>query len=54
MNIGDVVFQLISFLVLIGIVSAIVWFVMNQRKKTRHLEEIDAKLDRLTREKQNN
>lgn len=52
MNVGDVMFQLFAFLVLIGMISGIVFVVKYMRGKQRSMDEMNEKLERLIEEKQ--
>ncbi|WP_171051652.1 hypothetical protein [Alteribacter natronophilus] len=44
---GDVVYQLITLVVLIGIPALIVYFIVSSRRNRKSIEEINRKLDHL-------
>jgi hypothetical protein len=54
-NIGDIIFQLMSFLILLGIPLAITTIILkSRRKRNDHLNRIEEKLDQLLAEKEQN
>ncbi|MCF6138720.1 DUF4083 family protein [Pseudalkalibacillus berkeleyi] len=52
MNVGDILYQLFAFLILIGLVLGIVFVVKYMRGKQRSMDQMNEKLDRLIEEKQ--
>lgn len=53
MNVGDIIFQLMSFLILLGIPLAIIFiFRAARRKRNNRLDRIEEKLDQLLAEKE--
>lgn len=52
-NVGDIIFQLMSFLILLGIPLALILiFSKTRRKSNDRLDRIEEKLDRLLAEKE--
>lgn len=52
-NIGDIIFQLMSFLILLGIPLAIIFiYRAARRKRNNRLDRIEEKLDQLLAEKE--
>ncbi len=52
MNIGDLLYQLFAFIVLIGTIAGIVFVVKYMIVKQKQMRELNNKLDRLLEEKQ--
>ncbi|WP_349408613.1 DUF4083 family protein [Pseudalkalibacillus sp. SCS-8] len=52
MDIGDIIYQLFLFMVLIGLVSGIIFIFKYLQQKLNLMKEINSKLDRLIEEKQ--
>ncbi len=52
-NVGDIIFQLMSFLILLGIPLALILIISKTRRKSKNrLDRIEEKLDRLLAEKE--
>ncbi|WP_218775591.1 hypothetical protein [Oceanobacillus senegalensis] len=54
LNVGDMIFQLIFFIVFIAIVVMIIALPFQFNKKNKRLKNIEEKLDKLLSEKENN
>ncbi|NRD77841.1 DUF4083 family protein [Bacillus sp. BRMEA1] len=54
MNIGDIIFQLIVFLIPIIIIIFLLGFVRSSLKRKQQLKRIEDKLDRITEQKLRN
>ncbi|MFJ7637848.1 MULTISPECIES: DUF4083 family protein [unclassified Peribacillus] len=46
-NVGDILFQLIMFIVLFGVIFAICFFVWTLVRRSRHSNSIEQKLDKV-------
>ncbi|GGE59740.1 DUF4083 domain-containing protein [Priestia taiwanensis] len=48
LNIGDVVFQLIAFLIPITCIGLIVYFIKSSKKRAKQLQRIEEKVNKLS------
>ncbi|MGE7780394.1 DUF4083 domain-containing protein [Peribacillus sp. NPDC097264] len=46
-NVGDILFQLIMFIVLFGMIFAVYFFIRNLVRKSRNSKAIEQKLDKV-------